>query len=153
MRLTQPQLHASPSMGKTSRKPKNKFIVTYNLALVIIHRSVLPHYSSTTLSWRVNILKHGVTWKEYHQSQIPFSHVLSFCLLLQIDHYRTSQPLLLPADGGVDAHHWSILYRQTSASGQTFFCTWVFAYFLLCYERLRGESCCPSNLYLFNRYL
>lgn len=62
------------------------------------------------------------------------------CYLLQVAHYRPSEPLLLPADGGVDAHHRPLLHSQASLTGSAVFCPRLFAPLLLCYEHPRGAS-------------
>lgn len=62
-----------------------------------------------------------------------------FCIL-QVNNHRTSEPLLLPADGGVDAHHRSVMCRQTTAAGSTFFCPRISAPFLRSYEHPGGGS-------------
>lgn len=64
---------------------------------------------------------------------------ICFCIL-QIINHRTSEPLLLPADGGVDAHHRFAMCGQTAAAGSTFFCPRISAPFLRSYERPGGGS-------------
>lgn len=60
--------------------------------------------------------------------------------VLQVVYYRTGEPLLLPADGGVDAQHRPVLHSQTSATGSAHFCPRLSAPFLLCYEHPGGGS-------------
>lgn len=62
------------------------------------------------------------------------------CCLLQIVYYRTSEPLFLPADGGVDAQHRPVLRSETSATGSPFFRSRLSAPLLLCDEHPGGES-------------
>lgn len=66
-------------------------------------------------------------------------YIIPYCLF-QVINYWTGEPLLLPVDGGVDAHHRPILLSQTSAVGSAFFCPWLSAAFLLCYEHPGGGS-------------
>lgn len=67
------------------------------------------------------------------------SHIMPFSLL-QVVHHRTGEPLLLPADGSMDADHRPVLYNQTSATGSAVLCPRLSAPFLLCYEHPGGAS-------------
>lgn len=70
---------------------------------------------------------------------IVFSYILP-CCLFQVVYYRAGEPLLLPADGSVDAQHRPVLHSQTPAAGSAFFRPRLSAPFLLCYEHPGGGS-------------
>jgi len=60
--------------------------------------------------------------------------------VFQVFYHRSSEPYLLPADGGVDARNRPALHSQTSATGSAYFCPWLSADVLLCYEHPGGRS-------------
>lgn len=131
MRLTQLEQHAMLFTGKSVNSFKaDKGCVWFTLQsgrectiVTVTDSKVIAH----TVSINTSILN------GFGGYSLP-------CWLLQVFNYRTSKPLLLPADGGVDAHHRSLLYSQTAAAGSALFCPWLSTTFLLCHEHPGGGS-------------